>query len=145
MSPTWVIGSVCAFGLASLTVLYDCHLALKISLKRVPITIIKSKEACFVSCCAGVIALTAFQFTTGRGDSAIDAVLTLKQPQDVLRGISVGLTVLVLIRSKLTTVKVVNSEVNLSTCQHGAGLLKMSTRTGESINAASTTGIWLTP
>ncbi len=105
MSPTWALGCLCAFSFAALTVFYDCHLALKTYLKRVPISIFRSKEACAVSFCAGLIALTAFRFTNGKGDSAIDAILTLKQPQDILRGICVGLTVLVLIRSKLTTVR----------------------------------------
>lgn len=93
------------FGFAAATVLYDCHLALKTSLKRVPIAVVKSKEACLVSACAGLIALVAYQFTNGKGTSVVDTILTLKQPQDVLRGVCVGLTVLVLIRSKLTTVR----------------------------------------
>jgi hypothetical protein len=46
-----------------------------------------------------------FTFTTGKGDSLVDSVLGLQQPNPYVRGLCVGLTVLVLIRSKISSIK----------------------------------------
>jgi hypothetical protein len=53
----------------------------------------------------GVVAAVAFTFTDGNGTSLVDSVLGLKQGNPLLRGLFVGLTVLVLIRSKLSSIK----------------------------------------
>jgi hypothetical protein len=98
-------GGMCAFVVSLLVVLHDCHVTLATSMKRVPIPIVRSKEAWSLSLACGMVAFVAYLFTGGKGDSAIDAILTLKQPNDVVRGFSVGAMVLVLIRSKLTSIK----------------------------------------
>jgi hypothetical protein len=53
----------------------------------------------------GVVAAIAFSFTDDRGDTLIDSVLGLKLANPLARGAAVGLTVLVLIRSKLSSIK----------------------------------------
>jgi len=62
-------------------------------------------QAIVFALACGVIAAIAFQFTDGRGDTVLDSILGLKQANPYLRGLCVGLTVLVLIRSKLSSVK----------------------------------------
>lgn len=62
-------------------------------------------QAVLFSLACGVVAAVAYGFTDGRGDTLIDSVLGLKQANPYLRGICVGLTVLVLIRSKLSSIK----------------------------------------
>ncbi len=91
--------------LASVTVLYDCHVSIQDRLKRVPMPIYTSPQAITFALACGVVAAVAFEFTDGRGDSLVDSVLGLRQANPYLRGLSVGLTVLVLIRSKLSSIK----------------------------------------
>jgi hypothetical protein len=91
--------------LASITVLYDCHVSIQDRLKRVPMPIYTSPQAIAFALACGLVAAVAFEFTDGRGDTLIDSVLGLKQANPYLRGLSVGLTVLVLIRSKLSSIK----------------------------------------
>jgi hypothetical protein len=102
---TYVIGALIAFLSAGVTVLYDCHVSIQDRLKRVPMPIYKTPEAvCLASVC-GIVAAVAYRFTNGAGTSLVDSVLSLKQTDPYLRGLCVGLTVLVLIRSKLFSVK----------------------------------------
>jgi hypothetical protein len=67
--------------------------------------IYRTPEAILLAGVCGVIAAVAFHFTDGTGRSVIDNVLGLSQPNSYVRGICVGLTVLVLIRSKLSSIK----------------------------------------
>ena len=101
----YVVGTLLAFLLAGITVLYDCHVSLQDRLKRVPMPIYRTPEAILLAGVCGVVAAVAFHFTDGTGRSVIDNVLGLSQPNSYVRGICVGLTVLVLIRSKLSSIK----------------------------------------
>jgi hypothetical protein len=101
----FILGAVLALLLAVITVLYDCHIAVQERLKRVPLMIFKVPAALALSLACGLTAAIAFTFTDGKGTTLIDSVLGLKQPNSVLRGAIVGLTVLVLIRSKISSFK----------------------------------------
>ena len=101
----YVVGTLLAFLLAGLTVLYDCHVSIQDRLKRVPMPIYKTPQAILLAMVCGDFAAVAFQFTDGTGHSLIDTVLGLREPNTYLRGLYVGLTVLVLIRSKLSSIK----------------------------------------
>jgi hypothetical protein len=103
LNHTFIIGAALAFLLAVVTVLYDCNLAVKDKLKRVPMLIFRVPQAIALSLLCGLTAAVAFSFTNGKGDTLIDSVLGLKQPDAILRGAIVGLTVLVLIRSKISS------------------------------------------
>jgi len=95
-------GAALALLFAAFTVLYDCHVSIQDILKRVPLPIYRERPAIAVALACGLVAAVAFFFTNGRGDSLVDSVLSLKQTNPYLRGLSVGLMVLVLIRSKLS-------------------------------------------
>jgi hypothetical protein len=103
--PSLFLPALLALLLASVTVLYDCHVSIQDRLKRVPMPIYGSPQAITFALACGVVAAVAFQFTDGRGDTLIDSILGLRQANAYLRGLSVGLTVLVLIRSKLSSIK----------------------------------------
>ena len=105
IDPQLAIGAVLALVLAVATVLYDCHVAVRDRLKRVPLIIFKVPAALALSAACGLTAIIAFCFTDGKGDTLVDSVLGLQQPNAVLRGAIVGLTVLVLIRSKISSFK----------------------------------------
>lgn len=100
-----IVPPLLALLLASVTVLYDCHVSIQDRLKRVRIPIYLRPQALVQALACGLVAAIAFTFTDGRGDTLIDSVLGLKQANPYLRGLSVGLTVLVLIRSKLSSIK----------------------------------------
>jgi hypothetical protein len=100
-----LLGTLLALAAASGTVLYDCHVSIQERLKRVPLPIYSTPQAIVLALACGAVAGIAFSFTTGKGDSLIDSVLGLKQSNEYLRGLCVGLTVLVLIRSKLSSIK----------------------------------------
>lgn len=102
---TFTIGIVLALLLAVITVLYDCHVAVQERLKRVPMLIFRVPAALALSAACGITAAVAFCFTDNNGDTLIDSVLGLKQPNAIFRGAIVGLTVLVLIRSKISSFK----------------------------------------
>jgi hypothetical protein len=101
----YIAGSLLALAFAAATVLYDCHVSIQERLKRVPMPIYSNPQAIALALICGSVAAIAFIFTTGKGDSFLDSVLSLKQPNPYLRGLSVGLTVLVLIRSKICSIK----------------------------------------
>jgi hypothetical protein len=98
-------GGVLALLLAAITVLYDCHVSIQDRLKRVPLPIFREPSALALAFACGLVAAIAFHFTDGKGSSIIDSLLSLKQTDPVLRGACVGLMVLVLIRSKLFSIK----------------------------------------
>lgn len=100
-----LFGTLNATAAAAGTVLYDCHVSIQDRLKRVPMPIYSASQAIVLALACGAVAAVAFNFTTGRGDTLIDSVLGLKQSNPYLRGLCVGLTVLVLIRSKLSSIK----------------------------------------
>jgi hypothetical protein len=100
-----VLGGLLAFLLAVVTVLYDCHVSIQERLKRVPMPIFRTPQAIGFAIVCGVVAVVAFGFTDDRGDTLVDAVLGLKLSNPLARGAAVGLTVLVLIRSKLSSFK----------------------------------------
>ena len=100
-----LFGTLIATAAAAGTVLYDCHVSIQDRLKRVPMPIYSAPQAIVLALACGAVAAVAFNFTTGKGDTLIDSVLALKQSNPYLRGLCVGLTVLVLIRSKLSSIK----------------------------------------
>ncbi len=100
-----ILPPLLAFSLASATVLYDCHIALQDRLKRVPLPIFAAPQAIIFAVVCGVVAAVAFEFTDNRGGTLIDSILGLRQANPFFRGLSVGFTVLVLIRSKLSSIK----------------------------------------
>jgi len=101
----FAIGAFLALLLAAATVLYDCHVAVQERLKRVPLIMFRVPAALALSAACGLTAVIAFSLTDGKGDTLIDSVLGLKQPNSILRGAIVGLTVLVLVRSKISSFK----------------------------------------
>lgn len=100
-----ILGSIFAFGCAAISILVDCHVTLAQRLKRVPIAVAKTREAWILSSLCGLAALTAYQFTSDQGNTFLDTVLALQQRNAILRGAIVGLTILVLIRSKVLSLK----------------------------------------
>jgi hypothetical protein len=105
MDPAVLFGAALALLFAALTVLYDCHISIQDRLKRVPMPIYRVRPAIVLALACGSVAAIAFFFTDGKGDSLVDSVLGLKQANPLLRGLCVGLTVLVLIRSKLSSIQ----------------------------------------
>jgi hypothetical protein len=101
----YIVGALLALSFAGVTVLYDCHVSIQDRLKRVPMPIYSTPQAICLALLCGTVAAVAFTFTSDKGDSLVDSVLGLKQSNPYLRGLSVGLTVLVLIRSKISSVK----------------------------------------
>jgi hypothetical protein len=100
-----LFGTLLALAAAAGTVLYDCHVSIQDRLKRVPLPIYSTPQAIVLALACGAVAAIAFSFTNGKGDTLIDSVLGLKQSNPYLRGLCVGLTVLVLIRSKISSIK----------------------------------------
>lgn len=100
-----IVGSLLALLFAAITVLYDCHVSIQERLKRVPMPVYSTPQAIILALVCGAIAAFAFNFTTDNGKGVIDSVLGLQQSNPYLRGLCVGLTVLVLIRSKLSSIK----------------------------------------
>lgn len=123
MAPT-LLPPLLALLLASATVLYDCHVSIQERLKRVPMPIYTSPLAIAFALTCGLVALVAFEFTDGRGDTLIDSVLGLRQANPYLRGLCVGLTILVLIRSKLSSIK--GAEIGGELVYNGGRLWVMS-------------------
>jgi len=117
----YIVGALFALLVAGATVLYDCHVSIQDRLKRVPMPIYTTPQAMGLALLCGIVAAIAFFFTDGKGDTLVDSVLGLKQPNPYLRGLSVGLTVLLLIRSKLSRVKGPESVANLPTIQDESG------------------------
>ena len=105
LDPQALCGAGLALLFAAITVLYDCHVSVQDRLKRVPIEIYREPPALALAFTCGLVAAIAFFFTDGKGDSLVDSVLGLKQANPLLRGLCVGLTVLVLIRSKLSSIQ----------------------------------------
>lgn len=100
-----LVGMLVALAAASTTVLYDCHVSIQERLKRVPMPVYLAPQALCLAVLCGVVAVIAYCFTNGSGSTTVDAVLGMHQRNDYLRGLCVGLMVLVLIRSKLSSIK----------------------------------------
>ncbi|HEX7285065.1 MAG TPA: hypothetical protein VF532_02735 [Candidatus Angelobacter sp.] len=105
MDPRTSIGILLAFLLAGVTVLYDCHVSIQERLKRVPVPVFRTPSAILLGMVCGIVAAGAFLFTDNTGTSLVDSVLGLKFTHPIPRGAAVGLMVLVLIRSKLSSLK----------------------------------------
>jgi len=100
-----ILGSLLAFSCAVVSILVDCHVTLAQRLKRVPISVARTREAWLLSSACGLVALIAYRFTSNQGTTFLDTVLGLQQRNPILRGAVVGLTILVLIRSKVLSLK----------------------------------------
>ncbi len=101
----YLAGAGLALLFAAITVLYDCHVSIQDRLKRVPMPVYRMRTALIFALACGLVAAVAFFFTDAKGDSLIDSLLGLKQSNPLLRGLCVGLTVLILIRSKLSSIQ----------------------------------------
>src|SRR5437763_16625244 len=65
----------------------------------------RTPQAIGFSIICGIVAAIASSFTDDTGNTLVDSVLGLKLVNPVARGAAVGLTVLVLLRSKLSSFK----------------------------------------
>ena len=71
-----------------------------------PISVCRSGTTWFVALCCGILASIGYSFTTDQGNTTlIDTILGLQVKDPLLRGLSVGATVLVLIKSKVLSIK----------------------------------------
>ena len=96
-----IVGCAVAF-LAGVTATFlDIYSTLSKSLPRVPRGILVHQGVLGLSALCGLVALTAFLWTRLDGGGVIGTVIALRQTNPVLRGLAVGITVLVIIRSKL--------------------------------------------
>lgn len=100
-----IAGTALAFTCAVLAIFVDCHVTLAQRTKRVPIPIVRISTAWVLSVACGIAAGVAYHFTSDNGTTFLDSILALKQQDPVLRGVIVGMTVLVLIRSKVFSLK----------------------------------------
>lgn len=94
-------GVILAFVGAAAATAWDCHTTLAQRIARVPGFIMVHLGVLLLCLVCGIIAAVAFSYTDPAGGDVISTALTLKVQSPVLRGLAVGTTVLVLLRSKL--------------------------------------------
>jgi hypothetical protein len=98
-------GYLVAFATAGMAVLFDAYTNLAKSLPRPP-GIIVVHPAILVFCVfCGIGACVAYSLTDPNGTDVISTALTLKVQNALLRGLAVGATVLVLLRSRLFNIQ----------------------------------------
>jgi hypothetical protein len=98
-------GFVIAFVAAATATFLDMYFTLAKSLARVPGLILTNSGILGLSALCGAIAVIAFGVTSPEGTDVISTAITLKQTNPISRGLVVGATVLVIIRSKLFNIK----------------------------------------
>lgn len=106
--PSWTpqaAGFLISFLAAALVVAFDCHASAEKLLSRVPIAVYRLPYAWALSGVCGLLAGGAFLTTDGTGNSWVDKALGLGESDAILRGFYVGVGVLVLIRSRILTIK----------------------------------------
>ena len=90
-----------AFFAAAAAIAWDCKTVLAQATGRVPGFMIVHPGVLLLCAVCGTIAGVAYNFIDPSGTDAISSALTLKVANPFLRGVTVGLTILVLLRSKL--------------------------------------------
>jgi hypothetical protein len=94
-------GILLAFVGAAAATAWDCYTTLAQRIARVPGFIVVHFGVLALCLICGVIAGLAFTYTDPKGGDVISTALTLKIDTPVWRGLAVGATVLVLLRSRL--------------------------------------------
>jgi hypothetical protein len=98
-------GYLVAFATAATAVLFDAYTNLAKSLPRVPgIIVIHPAILALCGLCGGA-ACVAYGLTDPSGTDVISTALTLKAQNALLRGLAVGATVLILLRSRLFNIQ----------------------------------------
>lgn len=100
-----IAGFVLAFAAAALATFLDCYFTLAKSLPRVPGLILANPGILGLSALCGAFAALAFGLTDPAGTDVVNTAITLKQDNPIMRGLPVGATVLVILRSKLFNVQ----------------------------------------
>jgi hypothetical protein len=98
-------GYLLAFATAAAAVFFDAYTNLAKSLLRVPGVIVIHYSILMLCALCGAFACVAYGFTDPTGTDVISTAITLKAQNPLLRGIAVGGTVLVLLRSKLFNIQ----------------------------------------
>ena len=94
-----------AFVIAAAAVYFDAYMNLAKSLLRVPgVTVVHPSILALCALC-GAVARIAYGLTDPTGTDVISTAVTLKAQNPLLRGVAVGATVLVLLRSKLFNIQ----------------------------------------
>jgi hypothetical protein len=98
-------GYLLAFVIAAAAVYFDAYMNLAKSLLRVPgVTVVHPSILALCALC-GAVACIAYGLTDPTGTDVISTAVTLKAQNPLLRGVAVGATVLVLLRSKLFNIQ----------------------------------------
>jgi hypothetical protein len=98
-------GYVLAFATAATAVFIDAYANLAKSLLHVPGSIVRRPAILILCGLCGGVACVAYGLTDATGTDVISAAITLKAKNPLLRGLAVGATVLVLLRSKLFNIQ----------------------------------------
>ena len=101
LDPALTGGLILAFVGAAAATAWDCYTTLAQRIARVPGFIVVHLGVLMLCLVCGIVAAVAFTYTDPRGDDVVGTALTLKAQSPILRGLAVGTTVLVLLRSKL--------------------------------------------
>jgi hypothetical protein len=103
----WLIvgGYLLAFATAGTAVLFDAYTNLAKSLPRVPGVIVRHPAILGLCVACGAVACVAYGLTDPKGTDVISTALTLKVQNALFRGLAVGATVLILLRSKLFNIQ----------------------------------------
>ena len=115
--PEWIshndilIGSVLAFIFAFLIVAIDCNINLKSIFKKLTIPLAYVFAAWIVCALCGLLAVATFLYCAIDPDNPVSKAISLGTSNNYLRALTVGTSVLVLIRSKVMSVA--NSDVGL--------------------------------
>lgn len=98
-------GYLVAFATAGMGVLLDAYTNLAKSLPRVPSIIVIHRAILALCGLCGSAACVAYGLTDPSGTNVISTALTLKAQNALLRGLAVGATVLILLRSRLFNIQ----------------------------------------
>jgi hypothetical protein len=98
-------GYLLAFATAAAAVFFDAYTNLAKSLPHVPGDIARRPAILILCGLCGAVACIAYGLTDPSGNDVISTVLTLKTQNPLLRGVAVGATVLILLRSKLFNIQ----------------------------------------
>lgn len=90
---------------AAVVVGIDCYVSAEKLLNRVPLNILHLPAVWVLCLVCGAAAGVAFWTTDGTGQTWVDVALGLKQDNPLLRAVLVGSGVLVLIRSRVVTIR----------------------------------------
>ena len=94
-------GTLLALLAAGAATAWDCKTVLAQATGRVPSFMVIHPGVVILCSLCGIIAALAYNFTDPNGGDVVSTALTLKIANPVWRGVMVGVTILVLLRSKL--------------------------------------------